>query len=150
MSLVVLLGGARSGKSTLALELATGAGTGVTFVATAEARDDEMAARIAAHRAERPAGWASVEEPLELGRALAGLEKGSTCIVDCLTLWVSNMLLRGRDERHAGAGPGRELECQRRLAAPGAAEEHDEAHRPGRAGTIASRSSTRTTRMWAS
>jgi adenosylcobinamide kinase / adenosylcobinamide-phosphate guanylyltransferase len=99
MSLVVLLGGARSGKSTLALELATGAGTAVTFVATAEALDDEMAARIARHRAERPAGWASVEEPLELGRALAGVEPGSTCIVDCLTLWVSNMLLRGDAEQ---------------------------------------------------
>ena len=98
MSLVVLLGGARSGKSTLALELATGAGTAVTFVATAEALDDEMAARIARHRAERPAGWASVEEPLELGRALAGVEPGSTCIVDCLTLWVSNALEAGDSE----------------------------------------------------
>jgi adenosylcobinamide kinase / adenosylcobinamide-phosphate guanylyltransferase len=99
MSLVVLLGGARSGKSALALELAAGAGTGVTFVATAEALDDEMAARITAHRAERPADWASVEEPLELGRALGRVEPGSTCIVDCLTLWVSNMLLRGDAEQ---------------------------------------------------
>jgi adenosyl cobinamide kinase/adenosyl cobinamide phosphate guanylyltransferase len=116
MSLVVLLGGARSGKSTLALELATGAGTGVTFVATAEALDDEMAARIAAHRAERSAEWVSVEEPLELGRALGDVEQGSTCIVDCLTLWVSNMLLRGDAEQ---AIVGTAAACAREAAARG-------------------------------
>ena len=99
MSLVVLLGGARSGKSTLALELAAEAGAGVTFLATAEALDDEMAARIAAHHAERPVDWVTVEEPLELGRALDAVEPRSTCIVDCLTLWVANLLIRGDDER---------------------------------------------------
>jgi len=100
MSLVVLLGGARSGKSTLALELAVEAGANVTFLATAEALDDEMVARIAAHRAERPGDWVTVEEPFELGRALETVEPGSTGIVDCLTLWVSNLLLRG-DEQQA-------------------------------------------------
>jgi adenosyl cobinamide kinase/adenosyl cobinamide phosphate guanylyltransferase len=97
MSLVVLLGGARSGKSTLALELAAVTGESVAFVATGEPLDDEMAARIAAHRAERPREWLTIEEPLDLDRALAAVEADATCIVDCLTLWVSNRLLRGDD-----------------------------------------------------
>jgi adenosyl cobinamide kinase/adenosyl cobinamide phosphate guanylyltransferase len=87
MSLVVLLGGARSGKSSLAVRLATGH---VTFVATGEAGDEEMAARIDAHRAERPAGWTTVEEPLQLRRALEAAQ--GTVIVDCLSLWVANLL----------------------------------------------------------
>ena len=95
MSLVVLLGGARSGKSSLALELATASGTDVAVVATAEALDDEMAERIAAHRAERPAGWATIEEPLELAKALESVEATSACVVDCISFWVSNLLLRG-------------------------------------------------------
>ena len=84
MSLVVLLGGARSGKSRLALELASTSGANVTFVATAEALDEEMAQRIATHRAERPDGWATIEEPLDLERALADVEPQSTCVIDCL------------------------------------------------------------------
>jgi adenosylcobinamide kinase / adenosylcobinamide-phosphate guanylyltransferase len=104
MSLVTLLGGARSGKSRLALELATAAGAGVAVVATAEALDEEMAERIGAHRAERPSSWQTVEEPLELDRALAGVEPGSTCIVDCLSLWVSNLLLRGDEPDAAPRG----------------------------------------------
>jgi adenosylcobinamide kinase / adenosylcobinamide-phosphate guanylyltransferase len=95
MSLVVLLGGARSGKSRLAVELASTEGQAVAFLATAEAGDDEMSARIAAHRAERPSAWQTVEEPLELGRALGSVDDGATCVVDCLSLWVSNLLLRG-------------------------------------------------------
>jgi adenosylcobinamide kinase/adenosylcobinamide-phosphate guanylyltransferase len=103
MTLVLLLGGARSGKSTLALELA-GAGEGdVTFVATAEALDDEMGERIATHRAERPSTWRTVEEPLELERALGLVDGDATCVVDCLSLWVSNLLLRG-DETEAIVG----------------------------------------------
>ena len=95
MSLVVLLGGARSGKSRLALELASGSDGQVVFLATAEALDVEMAERIGAHRAERPAGWVTVEEPLELRRAIASVDGDATCVVDCLSLWVSNLLLRG-------------------------------------------------------
>jgi adenosyl cobinamide kinase/adenosyl cobinamide phosphate guanylyltransferase len=95
MSLVVLLGGARSGKSRLALELAASEGADVAFVATAEALDDEMAERIAAHRAERPSTWLTIEEPLELAGALRSIEDAATCVVDCLSLWVSNLLLRG-------------------------------------------------------
>jgi adenosyl cobinamide kinase/adenosyl cobinamide phosphate guanylyltransferase len=109
VSLVVLLGGARSGKSSLALELATAAGTEVAVVATAEALDDEMAERIAAHRAERPDGWVTVEEPLELERALGSVDPRWVCIVDCVSLWVSNLLLRG-DE------PGAVEEAARRCS----------------------------------
>ena len=95
MSLVVLLGGARSGKSRLALELAAASEAGVTYIATAEALDDEMTARIDRHRAERPSSWATVEEPLDLRRAIASVDPGGTCVVDCLSLWVSNLMLRG-------------------------------------------------------
>lgn len=91
--LILLLGGARSGKSRLALRLAAQRG-GVLFVATAEARDDEMRTRIAAHRMERPATWTTLEEPLDLAAALAHLAPSVTTVVlDCLTLWVSNRLL---------------------------------------------------------
>lgn len=95
MTLVVLLGGARSGKSRLALELARESGAEVAFVATAEALDEEMAERIAVHRSERSPDYVTVEEPYELGRALASVDAGVTCVVDCLSLWVSNVLLRG-------------------------------------------------------
>jgi adenosyl cobinamide kinase/adenosyl cobinamide phosphate guanylyltransferase len=95
MSLVLLLGGARSGKSALALELAQRTGSPVAFVATGEALDDEMATRIARHRAERPAAWTTVEAPLDLQGALTRLEAGTTCVVDCLSLWVSNLVVRG-------------------------------------------------------
>ena len=91
MTLVVLIGGARSGKSRLAVELARAAATPVTFVATGWAGDEEMAARIARHREERPSEWATVEEPRELVRALRAVPDGDTAIVDCLSLWVANL-----------------------------------------------------------
>ena len=94
MSLVVLLGGARSGKSTLALRLAVGSGAPVTYLATGEGLDDEMAARIAAHRSERPAEWTTLEEPLELGRAIESVPADEMLVVDCLSLWVANVLER--------------------------------------------------------
>ena len=97
MTLTVLLGGARSGKSALALRLAAETGRPVTFVATGEARDAEMAGRIAAHREERPAAWSTVEEPVDLRGALARAPAGDTIIVDCLSLWVANLLERGLD-----------------------------------------------------
>jgi adenosyl cobinamide kinase/adenosyl cobinamide phosphate guanylyltransferase len=90
VSLTFLLGGARSGKSSLALELAERSGGPVTFIATATAGDDEMAARIAAHRAERPDAWTTVEEPLHLREALEAAQ--GTVVVDCLSLWVANLL----------------------------------------------------------
>jgi adenosyl cobinamide kinase/adenosyl cobinamide phosphate guanylyltransferase len=98
MSLVLLLGGARSGKSRQALRLAAASGRRVSFIATAEPRDAEMAARIARHRRERPGGWDEVEEPLELRAAIARVPAGAVLVVDCLSLWVSNMLERGSAE----------------------------------------------------
>jgi adenosyl cobinamide kinase/adenosyl cobinamide phosphate guanylyltransferase len=92
---VLLLGGARSGKSALAVEIARRWGMPVTFVATGEAGDQEMRDRIARHRAERPAGWRTVEEPVALREAVDAAPRGDLLVVDCLTLWVSNVLLRG-------------------------------------------------------
>jgi adenosylcobinamide kinase/adenosylcobinamide-phosphate guanylyltransferase len=92
VTLVVLLGGARSGKSMLALRLATESGAAVTYLATGEALDEEMAARIAEHRAERPTSWKTVEEPRELVAAIEAVPPEDTLVVDCLTLWVANVL----------------------------------------------------------
>jgi adenosylcobinamide kinase / adenosylcobinamide-phosphate guanylyltransferase len=92
---LLLLGGARSGKSALAVEIAVRWGGPVTFVATGEARDDEMRDRIARHRAERPAGWHTIEEPVALDEAIRAAPAGDLLVVDCLTLWVANVLLRG-------------------------------------------------------
>ena len=99
MALTVLLGGARSGKSRWALRLAGESGRPVTFVATAEARDAEMAERILRHQAERSAAWVTVEEPIRLTDALRAIDPGRTAIVDCLTLWVSNLIERGMVDR---------------------------------------------------
>jgi adenosylcobinamide kinase/adenosylcobinamide-phosphate guanylyltransferase len=95
MSLTFLLGGARSGKSSLAVELARGGRAPVTVIATAEARDDEMRTRIRLHQAERPDDWGTVEEPLALGAALSSVAPDGVVIVDCLSLWVANLLERG-------------------------------------------------------
>jgi adenosyl cobinamide kinase/adenosyl cobinamide phosphate guanylyltransferase len=94
----VLLGGARSGKSQLAVRLASVRREPVVFVATAEARDAEMADRIARHRAARPPEWLTVEEPLQLKAALAAAPADGCLIVDCLSLWVANLLERSTPE----------------------------------------------------
>jgi len=95
VSSLFILGGARSGKSRFAVSDAARAGR-VAFVATARAADDDMARRIARHRAERPRHWKTVEEPYDLVQHLTGLEDAfDAVVVDCLTLWVSNCLLRG-------------------------------------------------------
>jgi adenosylcobinamide kinase/adenosylcobinamide-phosphate guanylyltransferase len=93
----LIVGGARSGKSRAAVALAARTGRPVVFVATAEARDDEMADRIGRHRAERPAGWVTVEEPVSLGSALGAAPAGACVIVDCLSLWVANLMEAGWD-----------------------------------------------------
>ena len=90
MTLVLYLGGARSGKSRLAVERAGASGSPVTFIATGEAGDDEMAARIELHKRERPPEWRTVEEPLDLAGALSSVPDGDTAVVDCLSLWVAN------------------------------------------------------------
>ena len=91
--LILILGGARSGKSAFAEQLAQ-RGQRVLFVATAQALDDDMEQRIAAHRARRPTEWTTLEEPYDLASALPSrLEGHDICLLDCLTLWVSNLLL---------------------------------------------------------
>jgi adenosylcobinamide kinase/adenosylcobinamide-phosphate guanylyltransferase len=103
--LTLILGGARSGKSTHALTLARDADK-VLFVATAEARDDEMAARITAHRGERPSTWDTIEAPRALATALASRTNDyDVVIIDCLTLWVSNLLLTTPPLDPVGATP---------------------------------------------
>lgn len=89
----LILGGARSGKSALAEQRAAASGLGVTYIATAQALDEEMAARIARHQRERPPQWQLVEEPLALADALRRHAAQERCLlVDCLTLWLSNLL----------------------------------------------------------
>lgn len=94
MSLTLLLGGARSGKSRLAVRMAAGWVGRVVVIATGEPRDEEMAERIRSHRAGRPPAWTTLEEPVDLEAALTGVQEASV-LVDCLTLWVSNLMERG-------------------------------------------------------
>ena len=102
---LLVLGGARSGKSAYAQSLAEAFGPERLYLATAEAGDEEMAARIARHRADRGQGWATLEEPLEVARALgAEARPGRVVVVDCLTLWLSNLMLAGREPGAAIAG----------------------------------------------
>lgn len=99
----LVLGGARSGKSTHAEKLVAGTLYGAppqpaVYIATAEAGDVEMATRIMAHRARRGAGWTTIEEPLKLDEALAtAATYGQPILVDCLTLWLSNLMHAGAD-----------------------------------------------------
>ncbi|GAD63577.1 MULTISPECIES: bifunctional adenosylcobinamide kinase/adenosylcobinamide-phosphate guanylyltransferase [Pseudomonadaceae] len=100
--LELILGGARSGKSRLAERLATQSGLAVTYIATSQALDGEMSARIQHHRQRRPADWGLVEEPLELARALRDNAAPGRCLlVDCLTLWLTNLLMLDDDTRLA-------------------------------------------------
>jgi adenosylcobinamide kinase/adenosylcobinamide-phosphate guanylyltransferase len=99
---VLVLGGARSGKSAEAERLAQGAGGDVAVIVTALAGDDEMAARIRRHRQDRPAGWATIEAPLDPAGALARLPQG-VIIIDCLTLWLANLMEAARDPAVEGA-----------------------------------------------
>lgn len=94
MALTLIIGGARSGKSDLALRLAAASARPVLFVATMEPGDDEMRGRIAAHRAERPQAWRTVEAPLDVVGALNHAARDDDFVVlDCLTLWVANLML---------------------------------------------------------
>jgi adenosyl cobinamide kinase/adenosyl cobinamide phosphate guanylyltransferase len=115
MSLTVLIGGARSGKSALALRLVADADE-VVFVATAEARDEEMAARIERHRRERPPGWRVVEELIALPQAIEAAPPAAGVIVECLSLWVSNLVEAGwADEAVEAEGEKAALAATSRL-----------------------------------
>lgn len=97
-SVTLVLGGARSGKSVYGERLAERFGGPMTYLATAEAGDDEMTARIADHRARRGNRWTTVEEPLELADAVTRADKsGGAVLVDCLTLWIANLMAVERD-----------------------------------------------------
>lgn len=101
--LILFLGGARAGKSAQAVELAKererASGKGVCFIATAQAFDEDMSVRIARHRRERPSHWRTIEEPYQLDEALRLTNEADLVIVDCLTLFVSNWLLKEADEQ---------------------------------------------------
>lgn len=93
----LVIGGARSGKSTFAEGLATATNRPRRYIATAQAWDDEMRARIAEHRDQRGEGWITVEAPLDLAAALASARDAEVVLVDCATLWLSNQLLADAD-----------------------------------------------------
>jgi adenosyl cobinamide kinase/adenosyl cobinamide phosphate guanylyltransferase len=104
MALLLLTGGARSGKSALAVRLASGQSAPVVFLATAQPGDEEMEARIAQHRRERPGRWRTIEESLRLREAIEEVDGAHCLIVDCLTLWTANALGRlGAEEAQARA-----------------------------------------------
>ena len=116
MPLTFLVGGARSGKSALAIRLASVWEGPVFFLATAEARDDEeLAERIESHRRERPDGWRTIEEPVDLLGALGRAPGTAFLLVDCLTLWVANALEAGwsDDEVERAASDGAALARER-------------------------------------
>lgn len=106
----LIIGGARSGKSTFAEKRAAASGLHVIYVATGQALDSEMEQRIAHHRARRPATWGLVESPLDLAATLQQHAAPGVCLlVDCLTLWLSNLLFAGAAARQAEAG--QPLDC---------------------------------------
>ena len=117
----LILGGVRSGKSREALRVAASMppGSRGAFLATAQALDGDMEARIARHRAERPRGWATLEEPYDVVRACGSLAGSVDVVVlDCLTLWVANLLIRGDEDKSilAAADTLAESLAERRFA----------------------------------
>jgi adenosylcobinamide kinase/adenosylcobinamide-phosphate guanylyltransferase len=95
---ILVIGGQRSGKSRFAEELVACSGRRPVCIATATAGDDEMAARIADHRARRGSAWTAIEAPLDLPAALDGAAAGDAAVlIDCLTLWLANLIAAERD-----------------------------------------------------
>ncbi|MER9148167.1 bifunctional adenosylcobinamide kinase/adenosylcobinamide-phosphate guanylyltransferase [Mesorhizobium opportunistum] len=105
--LTFIIGGARSGKSAPAETLAPALPSPWTYIATADAFDDEMRERIALHRSRRGEGWSTIDAPLDLAGAIEALPDNQPVLVDCLTLWLTNHMLGERDL---------EQECQRLAA----------------------------------
>ena len=95
----LVVGGARSGKSKYALELAEQNPSGYVFIATAEAKDNEMAERIARHQADRKGNCRLIEEPLYLSKQVAQFDEHDYIVVDCMTLWLSNWLCSGQPDQ---------------------------------------------------
>ncbi|HLA36268.1 MAG TPA: bifunctional adenosylcobinamide kinase/adenosylcobinamide-phosphate guanylyltransferase [Rhodocyclaceae bacterium] len=101
----LVIGGARSGKSSYAERQARDSGLAVRYIATAQSHDAEMERRIAHHRARRPAHWTSIESPLHLAETLRAQAAPDVCVlVDCLTLWLSNLFFAGAAAQQAEAG----------------------------------------------
>jgi adenosylcobinamide kinase/adenosylcobinamide-phosphate guanylyltransferase len=94
---ILITGGARSGKSTLAERMTLSMGRPAIYIATAQAWDDEMTERIAQHRARRGPEWQTLAEPLDLVGALQGSDGAGPRLVDCITLWLTNVMLAERD-----------------------------------------------------
>lgn len=109
--MILVGGGVRSGKSGFALRRALALGTRRAFIATAQPFDDEMRDRISRHQAERADDFVTIEEPLAVPERLAALDGVDVVLVDCLTLWLSNLLLRGDDERAVAAAVARLAEA---------------------------------------
>jgi adenosylcobinamide kinase/adenosylcobinamide-phosphate guanylyltransferase len=100
--LILIIGGARSGKSTFAERLAASSGRTVAFIATATASDNEMRERIVRHRASRPREWHTIEEPLDLAGAVQQAYKlADVVLLDCMTLWLGNRLLQEPGQRES-------------------------------------------------
>jgi adenosylcobinamide kinase / adenosylcobinamide-phosphate guanylyltransferase len=114
----VLLGGARSGKSDLAVRMAQAWGGPVALIATAEAFDDDMRARIARHRLDRPSDWMVVEEPIDIGYALHNAPENHLVLVDCLTVWVGTLMFREYSEEDIQARVATMLAVVARRTAP--------------------------------
>lgn len=110
--ILLVTGGARSGKSRHAEDRVRALGGQPVYIATATAGDDEMRARIEAHRAQRGDGWHEVEAPTDLCAALLATDGIGPRLVDCLTLWLSNLMLAGRDWRIEGEALARALAVQ--------------------------------------
>ena len=104
--IILILGGARSGKSSYAQSLAEGTGQSVAFIATAQALDDEMSARIRKHRAERPLDWETFEVPLDIASHTQRI-KSDVVILDCITLLISNLLMQFAKDDLVDEGPFR-------------------------------------------
>ncbi len=103
-SVTLILGGASSGKSAFAEGLVKTAGKPTVYLATAEAKDGEMAERIARHRQSRGADWQLVEEPLNVARALADMAAGRVVLLDCASMWLSNHMFQAGDLAREQAG----------------------------------------------
>jgi adenosylcobinamide kinase/adenosylcobinamide-phosphate guanylyltransferase len=115
----LLLGGARSGKSDLAVRIGRAWAGPVTFVATADVRgDDDLAARVARHRADRPDSWHIVEEPHDVANAIRSVDPGQLVIVDCITLWVSGLCTDGASLDDIGTAAGELADCLASRADP--------------------------------
>ncbi|MCV2867760.1 bifunctional adenosylcobinamide kinase/adenosylcobinamide-phosphate guanylyltransferase [Defluviimonas sp. WL0002] len=109
---ILITGGARSGKSGIAETIALSLAPRAVYIATAEVRDQEMASRVALHQERRGEEWSTLAEPLDLAGALAATDGQGPRLVDCLTLWLTNLMLGGHDWRAAGRALAEALPAQ--------------------------------------